>query len=350
MYEFFANNYTLIIVVFGTMLLGIAAGAIGTITILRRQALIGDALSHATLPGVVLAFMLTGQKEIWVLLIGAAAAATLSIILITVIQKYTKIKNDASLALILSGFFGFGQVLLVVVQGSGNASQAGLNKFIFGQAATILRSDLYFLGIIAVGILFLLFLFWKEIKHFIFNKEHFETLGFSSKIINSLILFLTILVVVIGIRSVGVILMSALMVSPGVASRQWSDKLSINVILASIFGMIAGALGAYVSAINASLPTGPVVVIFLSIIVMVSLLFAPKRGIIYQTRKNKSYQSKLIKYKSLVHIYSGNKLSLLSANQLDMLYEEKLIIDEDNTILITTNGLTLLKQLLGGKS
>lgn len=350
MLDFFANNYTLIIVVFGTMLLGIAAASIGTITILRRQALIGDALSHATLPGVVLAFMLTGYKEIWVLLLGAAFAATLSISLITIIQKYTKIKNDASLALILSGFFGFGQVLLVVLQGSGNASQAGLNKFIFGQAATILRSDLYFLGIIALALVLLMVLFWKEIKHFIFNKEHFETLGFSTRIVNGLILFLTIIVVVIGIRSVGVILMSALMVSPGVAARQWSNKLSINVILASIIGMLSGAFGAYVSAVNSSLPTGPVVVIFLSLFVIISLLFAPKRGIIYQVRRNKKYQETLIKYKPLVHIYAGNDISLLEQSEIDFLCQEGMLVCNEKDINITEDGVSLLRQLLGGAS
>ncbi len=348
MSDFISINYTLIIVVLGTMILGISAGAIGTISILRRQALIGDALSHATLPGVVLAFILTGQKDIWVLLCGAAIAAVVSVSLIALIQKYTKIKNDASLALILSGFFGFGQVLLVFVQRSGNASQAGLNKFIFGQAATILRADVLFLGIVSLLIILLMLLFWKEIKHFVFNKEHFQTLGFSSILLNTLILSLTILVVVIGIRSVGVILMSALMISPGVASRQWSDKLSVNVILASLFGLISGALGAYISAIKASLPTGPVVVIVLSIIVIISLFFSPKRGIIYQARRNSTYKKTLIKYKPLVHIYSGNDLSILTSTELDFLVKENLIEGKDDIIKITTDGTQLLKYLLGG--
>lgn len=346
--NFFSENYTLIIVVIGTMLLGVASGAIGTITILRKQALIGDVLSHATLPGVVVAFMLTGQKEIWVLLVGAAVAAVIAMTLITFIKKYTKVKYDASLALILSGFFGFGQVLMVFVQSSGNAAQAGLDKFIFGQAATIIRSDVFLLAFISIAIVLIMAIFWKEIKHFVFNQEHFETLGFSSFIINTLIMALVIIVVVVGIRNVGVILMSALLIAPGVASRQWSNKLSMNVFIASIFGMISGALGAYISARQANLPTGPVVVIVLSVFVIISLMFAPKRGMVYQFINNAKYKKKMILYKPLIHLFAGNSIDILKSEEIDMLKENQLITYIEDQVEITEKGQIILGQLLGG--
>lgn len=346
--DFFNENYTLIVVVFGTMLLGIASGAIGTITILRKQALIGDVLSHATLPGVVVAFILTGQKEIWVLLLGAAGASIIAMTLLTFIKKYTKVKYDASLALILSGFFGLGQVLLVYVQTSGNAAQAGLDKFIFGQAATIVRKDVFLLAYISIGIVLLLLIFWKEIKHFVFNQEHFKTLGFSSFILNTLIMGLVIIVVVVGIRSVGVILMSALLIAPGVAARQWSNKLSLNVLLASLFGMLSGATGAYISATQSDLPTGPVVVIVLSFFVVLSLMFAPKRGMVYQFINNGKYKKQMILYKPLIHIFAGNPIDILSDEELNGLIDDGMISYELEKIVITEKGRLMLEELLGG--
>lgn len=350
MLDFFNNNYTMIIVVLGTVLLGVASGTIGTISILQKKALLGDALSHATLPGVVLAFMFTGYKDIEILLFGAIIAAFVSVVLMDVMIKYTKVKNDAALALVLAGFFGLGQVFLVSVQSSGNASQAGLDKFIFGQAATILRSDVYLLGVIALAMVILLLLFWKEIKHYVFNHEHFQTLGFSSKIMNILILSLIIIVVVIGIRTVGVILMSALLVAPGVAARQWTNKLSINVFLAGIFGLISGALGAYISAVNSAFPTGPIVVVFLSFFVVISILFSPKRGLVYQLIQEKKYREKMIKYKPLIHLYSGNEISLLSDDDISFLNDQQLVFWNDDGASISKNGMEILKSLLGGGS
>jgi len=144
--DFIAQNYTMLVVIAGTMFLGLASGAIGTISTLRKQALIGDALSHATLPGVVLAFILVGHKSISILLLGAFVSSIFAMMLLTLIKKYSKIKIDAIMALILSSFFGIGQVFLVYVQRTGDAAQAGLNKFIFGQAATRIKLMLLLLA------------------------------------------------------------------------------------------------------------------------------------------------------------------------------------------------------------
>ncbi len=348
MSDFIAQNHTLLVVIAGTIFLGLASGAIGTIFILRKQALVGDVLSHATLPGVVLAFIITGDKAISVLLLGAFFFSLLAMALLTLIKKYSKIKYDAIMALVLSSFFGIGQVLLVLIQGSGDAAQAGLNKFIFGQAATMIISDVITVSLIAFIVLICMFIFWKEIKHVVFNKEHFQSLGFSAKIINTIISLMVIVVVVIGIRMVGVILMSALLIIPGVASRQWSNKLSLNVVIAAIFGMVSGAVGTTISANQANLPTGPVVVIVLSLIMIVSLLFAPTRGLVFQSIKSRDYKKKLIRYKPLIHLYVGNSDQMLTKLELANLEEEALIDLSEKKIQLTAQGDLLVKSLLGG--
>lgn len=346
--DFIAQNYTMLVVIAGTMFLGLASGAIGTISTLRKQALIGDALSHATLPGVVLAFILVGHKSISILLLGAFVSSIFAMMLLTLIKKYSKIKIDAIMALILSSFFGIGQVFLVYVQRTGDAAQAGLNKFIFGQAATMITVDAIIVSIVAFFVLAMIFLFWKAIKLYIFNQEHYQSLGFSPKLMNTLLSILVVIVVVIGIRMVGVILMSALLIIPGVASRQWSNKLSVNVSLAAFFGMISGLFGTYFSANQANLPTGPVVVLFLSVIMIVSLFFAPKRGLLFQSIRQKEYRKKLIKYKPLIHLYAQNPADMLKESDLTELKKQSLISSQENKVIITPLGLSLVRTLLGG--
>src|SRR5690554_2585947 len=167
MADWIAQNYVIVIITIGTMLLGLVTGILGMFNILRKQALTGDALSHAALPVIVLPFMVTQTKNLGILLIGAAMAAIIAMVLLELIKKYSKIKYDASLALILSSFFGLGQILLLIVQGWGDSSAAGLNSFIFGQAATMLISDVYLIGVISIIVLLLILVLWKEFKLFV---------------------------------------------------------------------------------------------------------------------------------------------------------------------------------------
>ncbi|MDY0276604.1 MAG: iron chelate uptake ABC transporter family permease subunit [Acholeplasma sp.] len=346
--SWFANNYTMIIVALGAMLLGFASGLLGVFNILKKQALVGDALSHATLPGVVIAFLLTNTRNMVTLLIGASLSALVAMFLINIIKHYSKIKSDASLALILSSFFGFGQVLILLAQERGNAA-AGLKSFIFGQAATMLKQDVLMIAYLTIFILLITLLFWKEFKLYIFNDEFFQSLGFSKKITNAMLTFLTILIVVIGIRTVGVILMSALLIIPGVAARQWSNKLSINGIIAGFVGMISGLLGAVISSQKTNLPTGPVIVIVLSILVIVSLLFAPKRGIISKSIKQHKHQKDINKYQELISVFYNPSKDIQLSNDNFLLMENYLIIDGRKNIHITEKGKNKLHQILGGE-
>lgn len=288
------QSYTTQMVLLGTALLGLASGIAGTFAVLRKESLIGDGLSHAALPGVVIAFLLTGIKDIEVLIIGAALSSITAAWLITITVENSKIKFDGALATILSAFFGLGMVLLTYLQSLNNAGQAGLSKFIFGQAATILARDVYITSAAALIIIVLTALFWKELKLISFDVEYAKTLQIPVTFTLILYRSLLIMTIIIGIQSVGAILISSLLIAPAVGARQWTNKLGTMCILAGLFGMVSAMGGTIWSTTVQKLPTGPAIIVILSVIVLLSLIFAPNRGILWQYRKNKQSKQALL--------------------------------------------------------
>lgn len=282
----FMIDHTFRTVALGCSLLGMVSGILGCFAVLRKQSLLGDAVSHASLPGVCLAFLFTNVKETEVLLFGALITGVICIGLIQLIQNYTKIKFDSALALILSVFFGLGLVLLSYMNKLPGSNKSGLNKFIFGQASTFIERDVNVIFITGIILLVIIVLFWKEFKLVSFDSDFAKTLGFPSKKIEILISILIVATVIIGIQAAGVILISAMLISPAVAARQWTDKLSVMVILSAIFGGISGFFGTLISISQENLPTGPIIVVIISLIVLFSILFSNKRGIIFKIIRN----------------------------------------------------------------
>lgn len=274
-------NYTLRTVALGAAILGLVSGALGSFAVLRRQSLLGDAISHAALPGVVIAFMLTGSKSPLVLLLGAAAAGLLGTLLMMGITRYTRIKEDSALGIILSVFFGFGLMLLTFLQQNPQARQAGLNSFLFGQAATLLMRDVMVMAIFGGAALALMLLFWKQFKLISFDPDFAASLGLPVRLLDVLLTGLLVVAIVIGLQAVGVVLMSAMIVAPAAAARQWTDRLGVMVALAALFGAFAGVAGATISSLGRGLSTGPVVVLVASVIVLISLFFAANRGLLW---------------------------------------------------------------------
>ena len=306
------SDHTFRTVALGCLLLGMVSGILRCFAVLRKQSLLGDAVSHASLPGVCLAFLFTNVKNTEVLLLGALITGIVCIGLIQLIQNYTKIKFDSALALILSVFFGLGLVLLSYLNKLPGANKSGLNKFIFGQASTFIKRDVNIILITGIFLLIIIILFWKEFKIVSFDSDFAKTLGFPSKKIEILISVLIVTTVIIGIQAAGVILISAMIISPAVAARQWTDKLSIMVILAAFFGGISGLLGTLISISESNLPTGPVIVIIISIIVVISILFSNKRGIVFKVIRNqkrkKEFKKKLENKKSELNSLKMNNL------------------------------------------
>ncbi len=274
------KDYTFQTVALGSAILGLISGVLGSFAVLRKQSLLGDGVSHAALPGVVLAFILTGSKDTEVLLLGALIFGLLATLFMLSIVKHTRIKFDSALALVMSVFFGLGLVLLTYVQKIPNSNQSGLKRFIFGQASTLLKGDVYFMIICGIILLAVILLFWKEFKLFIFDSEYARSLGFPAQKLNLLLSFLIVLAIIIGLQTVGVILMSAMLIAPAVAARQWTNKFWVMVALSALFGALSGIAGTVGSSLTSKLPTGPAIVVIVSTIVIFSVLFAPGRGIL----------------------------------------------------------------------
>ena len=275
------SDYTLRTVALGAAVLGIVSGALGTYAVLRRQALLGDAISHAALPGVALAYVFTGSKASVVLTVGAALAGFAATLAVMAVVRTTRVKDDAALGLVLSVFFGFGLVLLTWIQSRPDAGQAGLDTYLFGQAATLVERDVALtaaVGVVALGAALLL---WKELKLLCFDADFAAAIGLRVRALEVLVTALLVVAIAIGLQTVGVVLMSALVVAPAAAARQWTDRLGVMMLTAAALGALGGATGAVLSAKAARLPAGPTIVLCITALVVVSLLLAPRRGLVW---------------------------------------------------------------------
>ncbi|MCC8023068.1 MAG: metal ABC transporter permease [Clostridiales bacterium] len=287
------SDYTFRTVALGSALLGIISGVLGSFAVLRRQSLLGDGISHAALPGVVLAFALTGSKNTEVLLLGALVTGLAATGLISAIVKHSRVRFDSALGLVMASFVGLGMVLLTWVQRRPDASQAGLSRFLFGQASTLLRRDVVIMAVCGVVLLGVVALFWKELKLLTFDAQFARTVGMPTGALNLLLSLLIVLGIIIGLQTVGVVLMSAMLIAPAVAARQWTAKLGTMALLSALFGAVSGVAGTAASSLVPQLPTGPAIVLCVSGIACVSLLVAPGRGIIYRAWKRSKHRARL---------------------------------------------------------
>ena len=280
-------------VALGSILLTGSSAIVGTFAFLKKKALVGDAIAHSVLPGICLAFMLAGRKDPIILITGALVTGWLSVIFIDYITRFSKIKEDTAIALVLAVFFGFGSFLLTIIQQSGNAAQSGLNNFLFGKAASMVGADLLTFSIIAVLLIVVVKLLFKEFTLIAFDSSFATVIGFPVKWIEFILTSLTVLAVVIGIQSVGVVLMAAMLITPAAAARFWTHRIEQMIFLAAFFGALSGLTGAYISWMAPSMPTGPWIVVTISVIAFFSFFFAPKKGIYFRIRMQRNLRRKI---------------------------------------------------------
>lgn len=267
-------------ILLGSMLLGLSTGVIGTFAYLRKQSLIGDTLAHAALPGICIAFMLTGVKSVGFFMVGAIVAGMIATMGISWITRHSRIKPDAAMGIVLSVFFGLGIVLLTQIQHSSYGNQSGLDKFLFGQAASMTSGDVYTMASVAVLLIVACAVLFKEFKLISFDSGYARGLGFSVTTLEQLLLWLVTVAVVVGIQAVGVVLVAALLITPAVSARYWTDRLGMMTILSGLFGALSGAIGTWISAGTEHLPTGPLSVLTASTLFIASVLFGPRRGLV----------------------------------------------------------------------
>lgn len=290
-------------VVLGSVLLAASSAIVGTFTLLKKKALVGDAVAHSVLPGICLAFLLSGVKNPLYLIIGAFATGWLSLVLIDIITQKSKIKEDTAIGLILSVFFGIGILLLTVIQKSGNAAQSGLDHFLFGQAASLIGKDLIVFSSIAVILIVAVWLFFKEFALVAFDQNFALSIGFPVRALELALTTLTVLAVVAGIQAIGVVLMAAMLITPAAAARFWTDKLKVMIWLAAGLGAFSGLVGAYISYVAPAMPTGPWIVMVISIIAVLSFFLAPRKGIIFRVVTQKRFQTQMLEENILKLFY-----------------------------------------------
>jgi len=281
------RDYNTRVVVLGTMMLGLAAGVIGSFMLLRKRALLGDALSHATLPGIGLAFMcsvaLGGDgKSLPLLLCGATITGVLGAGAVLFIRHFTRLKEDTALGIVLSVFFGAGIVILSVAQNMPTGHAAGLESFIFGKTASMLASDAMLIGAVAFAAVVLSALFFKEFGVVCFDQAYASSQGRSVALLDSIMVCLAIAVTVIGLQAVGLILVIAMLIVPAAAARFWTERLAAMVVIAGVLGAMSAAVGATASALYPNLPAGAMIVLAATGAFVVSLLLGRARGAIWR--------------------------------------------------------------------
>jgi manganese/zinc/iron transport system permease protein len=293
------QDYNTRIVLTGTALLGVASGVVGTLMLLRRRALIGDVASHAALPGVGVAYLVMERMQPgsgkWFpgLLIGATCSAVLGILVSQGLRRIRRIKEDASLALTLSLFFGVGVALFTMIQGMPSGQAAGLSEFVFGKPAALVAGDVWLLTIACVVVLGLCGVLHKEFTLLCFDQEYAHAGGWPVTALDLLLTALVIGVTVLAMQSVGLLLVVALLVLPPTSARFWTDRLGPMQFLAALGGGLAAALGVWVSAAFPRLATGAVIVLMGSLGFLISLLFGTRRGVVWRRAERWRWQRRI---------------------------------------------------------
>ncbi len=274
-------TYTLRNVLLGSSILGATGGAIGSFALLRRQSLLGDALAHAALPGVCLAFLFTGAKEPMSLLVGALVAGVLGSLFILAVVRWSRVKEDSAIGIVLSVFYGAGILLLTHIQKLPEGNQSGLDKYLFGNASSLLAEDVQMMFVLSSVVLVVLGLFFKEFQVLTFDRGYASSIGMPVRTLEILLTCLLVVVVMVGLQTVGVVLMVATLITPPAAARQWTDRLGRMILVSALIGAGSGAVGAVASSHVTGLSTGPAIVLTSSTVLAASLLFSPSRGILW---------------------------------------------------------------------
>ena len=271
-------------VLWGAVLLGVACGVLGSFVVLRRQSLLGDAIGHAVLPGVVAGFLLAGNKSMPALMIGALAAGLLAAGMIALLQRTTILKSSECMGVVFTGFYAIGIMLVKRLQNTQASGQSGLERFLFGQIVGISFDDLLLMGGIAAAALACVIAFWRTLAVSSFDADFAAAAGTPAVRVEILLTVLLTVAIVIGIQAVGVVLVAAMLVTPAATAYLLTDRLHRMVLLGALFGALSGVIGIALSILLArpgrDMPTGATIVLAAGTIFAVAITFAPTYGVV----------------------------------------------------------------------
>ncbi len=314
--------YNTWLVVVSSALLGIGAGLAGCFLLLRKRSLMGDALSHATLPGIAGAFLIMvalggSGKALGGLLLGATLSGTLGFLALTTLQRQTRLKEDAAMGIVLSVFFGAGVALLGIVRQVPGGNGAGLEGFIYGKAASMVAEDLWFLSIAAVVVAVVAVLALKELRLIAFDEAFAASLGWPVVWLDRLLLGLITVVTVVGLHAVGLILVIAFLILPAATARCWTDRLGPLLAVAAGVGALSGSGGAWWSAQSPDLPAGAIMVLTATSFFAISVLISPQRGLIAAWWRGRTLRQRVGLQHLLRALYELAELELASTATVD---------------------------------
>jgi manganese/zinc/iron transport system permease protein len=352
-------------VLIGSILLGMSASVIGAFAFLRKRSLIGDALAHAALPGVMMAFLLFQTRDPLIMFLGAVTSSFIGFFLIDWLPKNTKIKPDAALAITLSFFFALGLMLLSFIQGMDVSNKSGLDKILFGQAAAMTQADIKLLAYVTITILITVALFFQKLRLIAFNRTYAKTIGMAVNFYELVLALLIVMSVVVGLQLVGVVLMAAVLLTPIAAARFWSNELNHILILSALLGAVSAIISTQVSYLAPAMPTGPWMVVSLSLLFILSLFFAPQKGLLKRHLEHKQLRQKVAEeniLRTLYKLVERNQQDQQDFNQSDIqalrsvpteslqktlktLCKKQLIESSARGFRLTKNGLELAIQL-----
>ena len=327
------NRYNTRIVLLGTTILGLSGGVVGVFMLLRKRSLVGDVVGHASLPGITIAFLImetlqpgTG-RTLSGLLIGATVSSLLGVVLTLLIVNGSRIKEDAALAIVLSIFYGLGISLFTVIQSIPSGSSAGLRDFIFGKAALMIQSDVELIAKASLGVLILCALFFKEFALLCFDEEFAKALGWPTTILDLLLMGIVVAVTVVGLQSVGLILVVAILIIPAAAARFWTDHLFTLTVISAVLGGVSAFLGVLASSLVPKLATGAIIVVVNAMLFLVSMLFGSKRGLIYRAWNHRMLRQRVGQHDLLRAAYELIELKIQGRSAHEIL-DASVTLDE----------------------
>ena len=274
-------------------LIGAVSASIGLYAVLQKKSLLADSISHSLLPGIMLGFIISGGKNPFWISLCATISGLISAYLTDWIIKKSPIKQDAAIGISLATFFGIGVVLLSYIQNTVDGAQSGLNQLLLGNAASMQNDDLLLFSVLGLLVLLVNALLGKEFKLLCFNPEYAQSIGLPVKSLQFCLRTLTVLTIVAGIQAVGVVLMASCLIVPSIAARYWKKELKPIHNLSVIIGLLSGCLGAFISYRFDQVPTGPLIVIILSLTAFVSLAIGKDKGITLRMWRTRGSEHKI---------------------------------------------------------
>ena len=287
----------------GCILMGISSGLLGGFIVVRRLALVGDTISHAVLPGIMLGYLWHLEKDPLTLFVGAIIAGVIGAVFVSLIQQTTRIKQDAALGIVLGGFYALGILIKSIIQRGAGGDQSGLDDFLFGNAAALSSGDVILMGVVTGVALLLVTVFYRQFFVSSFDETFADSLGIPSQVFHYLLMVLLAFAIVVALQAVGAVLVSAMLIIPSATAYLLTDRLHKMLLLSVIVGVVSAVGGAFLSFLSTGLPTGPFMIVSSAVLFLLAFLFSPSHGVLPRVLRRRKQTRRIQRENTLKAMY-----------------------------------------------